>query len=69
MLSIFVCVSQSRSILNDESAYYMEFTRDGDNWFRSKAYATSQTNQSINHTLNTNKYTEHNIDEEYIVLD
>ena len=67
--SNYVTIPITFSILKDESAYYIEFTKDGDNWFRSKAYATSQTNQAINHTLNTNEYTQHTVSEDYIVLD
>lgn len=67
--SNYVTIPITFSILKDESAYFMDFTRGGDNWFRDKAYVTSQTNQSINHTLNTNEYTQNALDEEYIVLD
>lgn len=67
--SNYVTIPITFSILNDENAYFLEFTRAGELWFRDKAYATTQTDKTINHTLNTNKYTQHNVSEEYVILD
>jgi len=66
----FVSVSLASTILKDETAYYLQFSKGGDLWYRDKAYVTSQTNDEVIHTLNTNKYTEYGAgsEDEYIVI-
>ena len=68
--SNFVYMDIAFSILSEENAYYLEFTRGGSLFYRDKAYVTSQTDDEIVHTINTNKYNEYvgNGDDEYIVL-
>jgi hypothetical protein len=50
--------------------YYIEFTLDGNLWYRDKIYATTQTNDEAVHTINENKYTESvsSANDEYIIL-
>ena len=66
----FVSVSLASTILKDETAYYLQFSKGSDLWYRDKAYVTSQTNDEVIHTLNTNKYTEYGAgsEDEYIVI-
>ena len=68
--SNFVFMDIEFSILSEESAYYLEFTRNGSLFYRDKAYVTSQTNDEAVHTINTNKYEKYvgTGDDEYIVL-
>ena len=68
--SNFVFMDIEFSILSEENAYYLEFTRNGSLFYRDKAYVTSQTNDEVVHTLNTNKYEKYvgTGDDEYIVL-
>ena len=67
----FVQVSIASSILVEESAYYIEFTKGGNIWFRDKAYVTSQTNKNIVHTINDGAYDffDDGNDNKYIVLE
>jgi hypothetical protein len=67
----YVTIPITFSILTDESAYFLEFTRGGELWYRDKAYVSSQTNNKVSHTLNTNKYTEDDstASDDYILLD
>ena len=69
--SNYVTLPITFSILNENNSYYLEFTRNGNLWFRDKAYVTSQTSKTVAHTLNTNKYTEFDTSssDEYIFLD
>lgn len=69
--SNYVTIPITFSILKENSSYFLEFTRNGNLWFRDKAYVTSQTDKTVTHTLNTNKYTEFDssISDEYIFLD
>lgn len=66
----FVSVSLASTILKDETAYYLQFSKGGDLWYRDKAYVTSQTNDEVIHTLNENKYTQYGAgtEDEYIVI-
>jgi hypothetical protein len=68
--SNFVYMDIAFSILSEENAYYLEFTKAGSLFYRDKAYVTSQTDDEIVHTINTDKYNEYvgNGDDEYIVL-
>ena len=67
----FVQVSIASSILVEESAYYMEFTKGGNIWFRDKAYVTTQVDKDIVHTINEGAYDffEGDSDNKYIVLE
>ncbi len=66
----YTIVSFIPTILKDENSYYIELTRGGNLWYRDKVYVTSQLNDEIIHTLNTNKYTEYDAgsEDEYIVI-
>ena len=66
----FVSVSLASTILKAESAYYLQFSKSGELWYRDKAYVTSQTNDEVIHTLNENKYTQYGAgtEDEYIVI-
>jgi hypothetical protein len=68
--SNFVYMDITFSILSEENAYYLEFTKNGSLFYRDKAYVSSQTDDEIVHTLNTNKYDNYvgSGDDEYIVL-
>lgn len=68
--SNFVYMDIAFSILSEENAYYLEFTRGGSLFYRDKAYVTSQTDDEVVHTINTNKYDEYvgEGESEYIVL-
>ena len=67
----FVQVSIASSILVEENAYYLEFTKGGDVWFRDKAYVTTQVDKDIVHTINEGAYDffEGDSDNKYIVLE
>lgn len=66
----FVSVTLASTILNAENGYYLQFSKSGSLWYRDKAYVTSQTNDEVIHTLNTNKYDQYDdgSDDEYIVI-
>jgi hypothetical protein len=66
----FVNIALTSTILKAESMYYIEFTLDGNLWYRDKIYATTQTNDEAVHTINENKYTESvsSANDEYIIL-
>ena len=68
--SNFVYMDITFSILSEENACYLEFTKNGSLFYRDKAYISSQTDDEIVHTLNTNKYDNYvgTGDDEYIVL-
>jgi hypothetical protein len=68
--SNFVYMDIAFSILSEENAYYLEFTRGGSLFYRDKAYVTSQTDDEVVHTINTNKYDNYvgEGESEYIVL-
>ena len=68
--SNFVYMDIAFSILSEEDAYYLEFTRNGSLFYRDKAYVSSQTDDQVVHTINTNKYNNYvgTGDDEYIVL-
>lgn len=68
--SNFVYMDIAFSILSEENAYYLEFTKNSSLFYRDKAYVSSQTDDEIVHTLNTNKYDDYvgAGDDEYIVL-
>ena len=66
----FISVPITSTILKEESSYYLQFSENGNLWYRDKAYVTSQTNDEAIHTLNTNKYDQYGegSEDEYIVL-
>jgi|GEM_PF-1499229 hypothetical protein len=68
--SNFVYMDITFSILSAENAYYLEFTNGSSLFYRDKAYASTQTDDEVVHTINENKYNEYvgNGDNEYIVL-
>jgi len=67
--SNYVYMDISFSILREGYGYYLEFTKGGELWFRDKAYATTQTNKTVKHTLNTNEYEEYSsTTSDYIIL-
>jgi hypothetical protein len=68
--SNFVYMDIAFSILSEESAYYLEFTRGGSLFYRDKAYVTSQIDDEVVHTINTDKYDQYvgEGESEYIVL-
>lgn len=43
----FTEVTFQSSILEEDSTYYLEITKDNELWYRDKIYATSQTKQEI----------------------
>ena len=49
----FVCVSQAFTILKDNRLYEVIVTQDGSNWWRGKLRCTSQTDETVKHSLNT----------------
>jgi len=68
--SNYVYMDIAFSILREGYGYYLEFTKDGELWFRDKAYATDQVDKTIKHTLNTNEYEEYNgTGGDYIILE
>ena len=66
----FSDIQFASTILKENSLYFLEFTLGGGLFYRDKAYVTSQTNDEVIHTLNTNKYTEYDAGsaDEYIVI-
>ena len=67
----FVQVSIASNILVEENAYYLEFTKGGNIWFRDKAYVTTQVDKDIVHTINEDQYEffAGDSDNKYIVLE
>lgn len=67
--SNYVYMDISFSILREGYGYYLEFTKGGELWFRDKAYATTQVNKTVKHTLNTDEYEEYSsTPSDYIIL-
>lgn len=58
-VSNYVTIDIAFTILKEGYGYYLEFKKGGVLWFRDKAYATSQSNKAVKHTLNTNYYEEY----------
>lgn len=48
----YTIVTFTPTILEEDSTYYLEITKDNELWYRGKIYATSQTKQEIK----TNKH-------------
>jgi hypothetical protein len=67
--SNYVYMDIAFSILREGYGYYLEFTKDGELWFRDKAYATAQIDKTVKHTLNTDEYEEYSsTTSDYIIL-
>jgi hypothetical protein len=68
--SNFVYLDIAFSILKENNSYYLEFSKGSDLLYRDKAYATSQLDKEVVHTINEDKYDEYSGsgNEEYIVL-
>ncbi len=66
----FSNISFASTILKEGNGYFLEFTLGSGLFYRDKAYVTSQTNDEVIHTLNTNKYDQYDdgSDDEYIVI-
>ena len=43
----YTIVTFTPTILEEDSTYYLEITKDNELWYRGKIYATSQTKQEI----------------------
>lgn len=69
-VSNYVTIDIAFTILRKGYGYYLEFKKGGVLWFRDKAYATSQSNKTIKHTLNTNYYEQYEDGEsnDYIII-
>ena len=69
-VSNYVTIDIAFTILREGYGYYLEFKKGGVLWFRDKAYATSQSNKTIKHTLNTNYYEQYEDGErkDYIII-
>jgi len=67
--SNYVYMDIAFSILREGYGYYLEFTKGGELWFRDKAYATTQIDKTVKHTLNTDEYEEYSsTTSDYIIL-
>ena len=68
----FLQMSIAFTILTAESSYSFELKQGTTLLYRGKAYCTSQTDNTIDHTLNTNKYNNYvgtdTDDQKYIIL-
>lgn len=69
-VSNYVTIDIAFTILKEGYGYYLEFKKGGVLWFRDKAYATSQSNKTVKHTLNTNYYEQYEDGEsnDYIII-
>lgn len=69
-VSNYVTIDIAFTILREGYGYYLEFKKGGVLWFRDKAYATSQSNKTVKHTLNTNYYEQYEDGEsnDYIII-
>lgn len=54
----FISMSVSIDILTEESLYSIEVKQGSTLLYRDKIYCTSQTSNTVSHTLNSNKYNE-----------
>jgi hypothetical protein len=68
----FLEMSIAFSILTAENSYSFELKQGSVLLYRGKAYCTSQTDNTIDHTLNTNEYNQYvgtdTDDQKYIIL-
>ena len=68
----FLQMSIAFSILTAENSYSFELKQGTTLLYRGKAYCTSQTDNTIDHTLNANKYNNYvgtdTDDQKYIIL-
>ena len=68
----FLQMSIAFTILTAESSYSFELKQGTTLLYRGKAYCTSQTDNTTDHTLNANKYNEYvgtdTDDQKYIIL-
>lgn len=68
----FLQMSIAFTILTSESSYSFELKQGTTLLYRGKAYCTSQTDNTTDHTLNSNKYNEYvgtdTDDQKYIIL-
>ena len=68
----FLQMSIAFSILTAENSYSFELKQGSTLLYRGKAYCTSQTDNTTDHTLNSNKYNEYvgtdTDDQKYIIL-
>jgi len=55
----YIDIEISSTILTEGELYFMELKQDTTLLYRDKAFCTSQTNKAVDHTLNTNQYTEY----------
>tara|TARA_X000000368_G_C23052170_1_gene721972 strand:+ start:493 stop:858 length:366 start_codon:yes stop_codon:yes gene_type:complete len=68
----FLQMSIAFSILTAETSYSFELKQGATLLYRGKAYCTSQTDNTTDHTLNSNKYNQYvgtdTDDQKYIIL-
>ena len=66
----FTEVTFQSTILEEDSTYYLEITKDTELWYRDKIYVTSQTDTDIYHTISTDYYEENDTDgdDKYITI-
>jgi len=67
----FLDIECTFSILTDESSYSIELKQDSTLLYRDKIYCTSQTNDTVSHTLNTGDYEQFDSETEeqqYIII-
>lgn len=67
----FLDIDCTFSILSEDSAYSIEIKQGDTLLYRDKVYCTSKTDTTISHTLNTDKYNQHDSETEgqqYIII-
>ena len=68
----FLRMSIPFTILTEESTYSFELKQGSTLLFRGKAYCTSQTDNTTDHTLNSNKYNQYEdpseVAQKYIII-
>lgn len=55
----YIDIEIASTILTEGELYFIELTQGSTLFYRDKAFCTSQTNKAVDHTLNTNQYTEY----------
>ncbi len=67
----FLDIECTFSILSEDSSYSIEIKQGDTLLYRDKVYCTSKTDTTISHTLNTDKYNQHDSETEeqqYIII-
>lgn len=55
----YIDIEIASTILTEGELYFIELTQGSTLLYRDKAFCTSQINKAVDHTLNTNQYTEY----------